>query len=314
MENIKNKKSAALLSVFSNSFLIIAKLFVGIISGSVSIISEAVHSFIDLLAAILAFFSVKISAEPADTEHQYGHEKFEDLSGGIEGLLIFAAAAYIIYEALEKIKTGSFEHLDTTAGIIVMLASVIINTLVSAHLIKVAKITDSIALLADAQHLRADVYTSLGVLAGLLIIKFTGLVILDPLIAIIIAVFIIKTGYDLTKTAIKNLLDTSLPENERKLIQNIIKSYIPKDIIEFQDLKTRKAGAKRLIEFTLTVPTSMTIKEGHDLCDKIEEDLEKNVKNADVTIHLEPCNGTCDECILYHKDSLACHKLKFMNR
>jgi len=311
---VDTKKRAAFLSIISNTFLIIAKLFVGIISGSVSIISEAVHSFTDLLASILAFYSVKISSEPADTEHQYGHEKFEDLSGGIEGVLILAAAAYIIYEALEKIKGGSIESLNTTAGIVVMFASVIINTFVSAHLIKISKKTDSIALLADAQHLRADVYTSLGVLLGLIIIKLTGLAVLDPLIAIIIAVFIIKTGYDLTKTAIKNLLDTSLPENERKIIESTIKKYIPEEIIKFQGFKTRKAGAKRLIEFTLTVPTNLTIKEGHDLCDKIEEDLEKKIKNIDVTIHLEPCNGTCSECILYHKDSLACHKLKVKKR
>lgn len=314
MDFSKSKKSAALLSVISNTFLIVAKLIVGIITGSVSIISEAVHSFTDLLAAILAFFSIKISSEPADIEHQYGHEKFEDLSGGIEGALIIFAAFYIIYEALQKIKHGFGENLETTAGIIVMLISVIINTVVSNHLFKISRQSDSIALLADAQHLRADVFTSLGVLLGLILIRFTGMVFLDPVIAIIIALFIIKTGYDLSKTAIKNLLDTSLPEEERSSIESTIRQYIPENIIELQDLKTRKAGAKKLVEFILTVPTSMTIKEGHDLCDKIEEDLERKIKNVDVTIHLEPCNGTCDECILYHKDFLACHKLRFKSR
>lgn len=314
MDFVKVKKKAALLSIFSNSFLILAKFIIGLITGSVSIISEAIHSISDFLASIIAFYSIKLASEPADTEHQYGHEKFEDLSGGIEGILILFAAGYIIYESIEKILLGSTVYMNTTIGILIMLISAIVNVFVSLHLFKIGEKTDSIALLADAQHLKADIYTSIGVLTGLVLIKFTGLFILDPIIAIIIALFILKTGFNLCTTSVKNLLDVSLPQEERKTIENIIQKYIPKEIIEVNGFKTRKAGPKKLVEFTLIVPASMTIKEGHDLCDKIEQNLESKLKNIDVTIHLEPCNAICPECILYHKDSMACYKLKFRNR
>lgn len=310
MEYANEKKSAALLSIFSNSFLIITKLFVGISSGSVSIISEAVHSFTDLLASILAFFSVKISSEPADNDHQFGHGKFEDLSGVIEGLLIIVAAIYIIYEAAQKLINHSFHHLETTSGIIVMILSVIINIFVSVNLFRVARKTDSIALLADAEHLKADIYTSLGVLLGLVIIKFTGLSIVDPIIALFIAIFIIKTGVSLCLTSSKNLLDVSLPAEDKKLIVNTVKNYISDEIQGIKNIKTRKAGPNKLVEFTIIVPTDMTIKEGHDICDKIEHDLSSKINNLHVTIHIEPCNTVCSKCILYSNDSVSCSRTK----
>lgn len=303
------KKRAALLSIGSNSLLIVSKFSVGIISGSVSIISEAVHSLSDLLTAVIAYFSVKIASEPADSEHQFGHDKFEDLSGGIEGALIIIAAAYIIYEAVMKIINQEMEHIDTNLGILVMLVSIIVNILVSSHLLKVAKKTDSLAILADAQHLRTDVYTSVGVLFGLILIKFTGNNVFDPVVAIVIAIFIIKAGTDLCMTSLKNLLDTSLPEAERKIIDVIIQKYMSNEVVDFQSLKTRKAGAKKLIEFTLIVPENLTIKEGHDLCDRIEEDLNQNIGNTETTIHLEPCGEDCPKCLLYHKNSQTCQKV-----
>lgn len=314
MEEVKIKKRAAFVSICSNSALIVTKLAVGVISGSFSIISEAVHSFTDLLASILAYYSVKMSSEPADNDHQFGHEKFEDLSGGIEGALILIAACYIIYEAVMRINNPPDTHIDTSIGMIVMFISILVNGIVSEYLFNVAKKTDSIALMADAQHLRADIYTSFGVLAGLAVIKLTDITILDPLIAILIAMLILKTGYDICKAAVLNLLDTSLPEDERKIIENTINNFIPDQIIDFGEFKTRKAGSKRLIEFNLVVPTSMTIKEGHDLCDRIESVLKNNIRNLDITIHLEPCSSECSNCILYHKDSLACHKLRLKSR
>ena len=304
------KKKAAILSIGSNTLLILAKFAVGFFTGSVSIISEAIHSFTDLLAAILAFYSVKTSSEPADMEHQFGHGKFEDLSGALEGLLIFVAAGYIIYEALERLLSGSVERIDTFWGITVMAVSVIINLIVSTHLLKVAKKTESLALLADAQHLRADIYTSAGVLIGLILIKITGYENLDPIIALIVALIIIKTGFNLCMESGKNLLDASLPEEERIIIREIVDKFMPDEVLDIQELKTRRAGAERLIEFTLTVPENITIKEGHNLCDRIEEDLKKSINNAVITIHLEPCNGICSECSLPHNSSKTCSRLK----
>lgn len=310
METAQIKKRAALLSISSNIILIISKFIVGMITGSVSIISEAVHSFSDLLAAILAYFSVKAAAEPADIEHQFGHGKFEDLSGGLEGALILFAAGYIIYEAVEKLLGNISSEFNTGAGIIVMFVAIVVNIIVSRHLFKVAHKTESIALLADAEHLRTDVYTSAGVLVGLVLIRLTGITLLDPIVAILIALVIIKTGIELCMTSAKNLLDTSLPEEERIVIKNIVNKYMPDEVIDILRLKTRKAGAERLIEFTLTVPDEMTIKNGHDLCDRVENDLAKEINNVKVTIHLEPCDGKCPDCNSNHSNNFVCHKLK----
>ena len=306
MDLVKTKKRAALLSICSNIGLITSKFLVGILTGSVSVISEAIHSFTDLLAAIIAYFSVRVSSNPADIEHQYGHGKFEDLSGALEGILIILAAGFIIYQAVINIINGTPDYINTTSGIIVMFISVFVNIFVSSHLFKIARKTDSIALLADAQHLKTDIYTSVGVLFGLLLIKLTGKTIFDPIVAIIVALFIIKTGISLCFISLKNLLDTALPEEERKIIQDVIKNYTLKEVTKIREIKTRKAGSERLIELILVVPKRLTIEEGHNLCDRIENDLAHDMNNVKIIIHLEPCNNKCFECNLL-KNNSECH-------
>jgi len=290
------KQNAALLSIGSNIVLILSKLVVGLITNSISIISEAVHSFTDLLAAIIAFFSVKQSANPPDSDHQFGHGKYEDFSGFIEGALILLAAGYIIFESVEKIINNKYDYIDTTAGIVVMLISVIANIIVSRHLFNVARKTDSMALLADAEHLRTDVLTSAGVLVGLILIKITNIEILDPIVAILVALIIIKAGLNLCFNSGKNLLDGSLPEEEQKIIFDTVNTFIPGEVIEIKELKSRKSGADKLIELIIVIPKKLTIEAGHALCDRIEEDLKNNIKNSRVTIHIEPCSCTCDNC------------------
>ncbi|OGH95246.1 MAG: hypothetical protein A2039_07540 [Candidatus Melainabacteria bacterium GWA2_34_9] len=290
------KQNAALLSIGSNIVLILSKLVVGLITNSISIISEAVHSFTDFLAAIIAFFSIKQSANPPDSDHQFGHGKYEDFSGFIEGALILLAAGYIIFESVEKIINNKYDYIDTTAGIVVMLISVIANIIVSRHLFNVAHKTDSMALLADAEHLRTDVLTSAGVLAGLILIKITNIEILDPIVAILVALIIIKAGLNLCFNSGKNLLDGSLPEEEQKIIFNTVNTYIPDEVIEIKELKSRKSGADKLIELIIVIPKKLTIEAGHALCDRIEEDLKNNIKNSRITIHIEPCSCPCDNC------------------
>lgn len=292
----EEKQKAALLSICSNIVLIFSKLVAGLITNSISIISEAVHSFTDLLAAIIAFFSVKKSSNPPDNEHPFGHGKFEDLSCFIEGALILFAAGYIIFESIEKIILNKYDHINTTAGIIVMLVSVIANIAVSRHLFNVAGKTDSMALLADAEHLKTDVLTSVSVLVGLILIKITNIQILDPIVAILVALIIIKTGLDLCLNSGKNLLDSSLPENEQKIIFDTLSNYIPNEIMEIKELKSRKSGAEKLIELIIVIPKKLTIEAGHALCDRIEDDLKNNIKNSHVTIHIEPCNCLCSNC------------------
>jgi len=291
-----NKTQAAGFSILSNTFLIVSKVLVGLFTNSVSIISEAVHSIMDLLAAIIAFFSVKKSAEPADDDHQYGHGKYEDFSGFAEGSLILIAAGYIIYEAVEKLLGGKIDYIDSIAGIVVMGLSVVVNILVSRNLFKVAKKTDSIALLADAEHLKTDVLTSAGVLAGLVLIKITGLKILDPIVAILVALLIVKAGIELCLASMKNLLDSSLPEMEIGAIKEVLNEYSDEKILSYYNLKTRKAGDQKLIEFTLIMPKDLTLEEAHKICDQIENDLKIKISKNVVTIHTEPCNNICIEC------------------
>jgi cation diffusion facilitator family transporter len=291
---MQEKINTARLSIFSNSLLIILKFLAGIISGSVSIISEAIHSGMDLLAAIIAFFSVRVSDTPPDQEHPYGHGKFENVSGVIEALLIFVAAAWIIYEAVEKLK-GTVRVEQLGLGTLVMLISAGVNIFVSKRLYKVAKKTESIALEADALHLKTDVYTSLGVAFGLSIMwladlnlfgKNVHLHLLDPIIAIAVAMLIIKESYVLLKNAYAPLLDIALLENEIQIIREVIDAYH----LNYHDLKTRKSGQFRFAEFHLELPSEMELKNVHNICDQIESEIKSKINNIEVTIHVEPVN------------------------
>lgn len=288
------KVKVARLSLISNTSLIIMKLIVGLLTGSVSIISEAIHSTMDLLAAIIAFFSVKISDKPADDTHPYGHGKIENISGVIEALLIFAASAWIVIEAVRKIMNPA-EIESVGIGFIVMFISAAINFMVSRKLYKVAKEEDSIALEADALHLKSDVYTSLGVGIGLFLIWITGLTYLDPVVAILVAIFILKESFELLKTAFNPLLDIKLSDEEITIIEDNLIKY-SSVFCNYHDLKTRKSGQIRYIDLHLVFPENKSIKEAHDICDKIEDDITKTLKHAQIMIHLESSDKACDSC------------------
>lgn len=290
MENkfVKEKKIAAMLSIISNTVLILLKFFAGILSGSIGIISEAVHSSSDLLASVITFFSVSRSSQPADDDHQFGHGKYEDFTSFIEGLLIILAALYIVYVAIKKIIFSLTIEVDTSVGLTVMLFSVIANIFVSAYLFKVANKTGSTALYADGEHLRTDIYSSLAVLIGLILVKITGHHIFDPLIAIVVAIIIFVAGYKICEEASASLLDSTLSEEENNQIRDIIENYFGEQVIKLKKLRTRKAGLKKNIEITLIVEKTMQISVSHNLCDKIEAEIEEKLKNTDISIHLEP--------------------------
>jgi len=281
----KKKINAARLSILSNSFLILIKLSAGIISGSISVLSEALHSAMDLIAAIIAFFAIKISNKPPDKTHPYGHGKFENVSGVLEALLIFGAAIWIIYESI--LSFNSEKNIDFyLLAIIVMAFSALINFFVSRHLYKVAHEGRSIALEADALHLKTDVLTSIGVLVGLIIIWLTGYTFLDPLIAISVALYIMYEAYIILKKAFNPLIDKALPENEEKIIAEIINSYN----LKFHGLKTRQSGHFRFIEFHLEMPPDIFLKDLHDKCNIIEDDIKNKLSDSHITIHVEPNN------------------------
>lgn len=285
---------AAQVSVLSNTGLVILKLAAGIFMGSVSVISEAIHSGLDLAAALIAFFSLKQASQPADETHQYGHGKIENVSGVIEAILIFIAAIWIIIEAVDKLLHGTMIE-SVNLGIAVMAFTSLVNFMVSRYLFKVANKTDSIALKADAMHLSTDVVTSVGVMAGLALIKITGMQILDPIAALIVAGLIIKASIELTKEAFWPLLDAKLPDEEEQEIINIIRNY-KGDFVEFHELRSRKAGSERHIDLHLVVPQDKPIKEVHDVCNQIEEKIKERFSPSDVLIHVEPCDNHCRHC------------------
>jgi len=294
----KLKTSTARLSIISNTLLVLMKFVIGFASGSVSIISEAIHSSMDLIAAVIAFFSVRMSSEPPDAGHAFGHGKFEDISGLVEALLIFVAAILIIWESAKKLLGGEAEAASPDLlilGIVVMGISALMNLYVSNRLMKVAKLSESIALESDAWHLRTDVYTSAGVMVGLILIKLTGIALLDSLVALCVAVVIMKAAYDLTRRSLADLIDHSLPEADNQRIVEIICEHAS-IYAGFHGLKTRRSGPEIFIEFHLVMPGVITVLQSHDLADHLEADLLLEYPRAHVTIHIEPCNEGCTRC------------------
>ncbi|MBE3581189.1 MAG: cation transporter [Thermoanaerobacteraceae bacterium] len=278
---------AARISVVSNAFLVLLKLATGLATNSLSVISEAIHSGMDLLAAVIAYFSVREASKPADFEHRYGHGKIENVAGTIEALLIFGAAMAIIAEAVKKLRLGA-EVIQPGIGMAVMGLSALINLCVSRYLFKVAEETQSVALAADAWHLRTDVYTSAGVMVGLVAIEITGLNWLDPLAALVVAALILAAAYRLTREAFTPLMDVCLPEEEERLIKDIISSYADQ-YVEFHKLRTRKSGRERQIDLHLVVPGRQSVAQAHRLSDRITAAIKAALPYTEVLIHIEPC-------------------------
>jgi cation diffusion facilitator family transporter len=286
------KSRAAVVSVVSNASLVLLKLAVGFLSGSVSIISEAIHSANDLLAALIAWVSVTTSDKAADDEHPYGHGKIEGISGAIEAALIVVAAVWIVVEAVKKIvHGGEVEHLGV--GTAVMVVSVIVNVFVSRYLFKVAKQEDSLALEADAHHLSTDVYTSLGVAAGLAVVWGARTLggtrafdIVDPVVAIAVALFIFKIGVELTLSSAGHLLDRSLPPAEQETIQSILRRH--PEVLEWHNLRTRKSGSHRYVDAHVTMRGTLTLTEAHGVARRIEDEIAAALGSAHAVIHVDP--------------------------
>jgi len=288
------KRRAALLSVGSNSLLIMVKIAAGIISGSISIISEALHSLMDLVASAIAYYSVKQASLPPDRDHPFGHGKMENLSGLFESLLLLGAAVFIIYESVSRTLEGSEIRFPVIA-LSVMAFSAIINMFISRYLHKVARETDSIALEADAKHLSADVYTSAGVFAGLLVVMLTGITMLDAIIAVLVAVYIAYEGIILTKRSIGGLMDTSLPEEEIQVITQVLDGYTGR-IKHYHDLRTRKAGSERHVDFHMVLCREAKIADTHSIMEEIEIELQTVFPEAKVLVRPEPCRHFSDQC------------------
>jgi cation diffusion facilitator family transporter len=298
MEADQRKRKVALLSVVSNTTLVLLKLAVGLAIGAVSVISEAIHSGVDLIAAGIAYYSVRTSGIPADREHPFGHGKIENISGTVEAILIFVAAGWIIYEAAQKIIRP--EPLEMAAwGVAVMFLSAVVNTFVSRKLFRVGKETDSVALIADGWHLRTDVYTSAGVMASLAVIWTADLLApevdlhwVDPAAAIGVALLIIKAAWDLTRQSARDLLDVQLPGEEIARIESLILKRRPV-VKGYHQLRTRKSGHFRFVEVHIKVDSGMTVEASHRITQEFAREIRERFPGASVTTHVEPCDGSC---------------------
>lgn len=276
---------AARFSILSNTVLVVLKLIVGITGHSVSVLSEAAHSATDLLASCIAFFSVRVSDLPADREHPYGHGKIESISSMAEALLIFGAAGYILYEAISKLR-GHNPPLEVGPGIVVMGISVVANWLIARYLFRVAKETDSLALEADGEHLRTDVYTSLGVMVGLSLVKLTGIYWLDPVAAIIVAMMILSAAWKLTKGALAPLMDENLPQEELETVSHILSEDVR--VLSYHKLRTRKSGSMRYIDAHILLDDNLTLLESHHLTEELEDVIRATLPNVEINLHTEP--------------------------
>lgn len=256
-------------------------------TGSVAILSDAAESFINLTAALVAIIALEVASRPADATHAYGHEKAEYFSSGVEGALIVAAAAGISYQAWNRLQNPlPLEALPLGLGISIIAA--LINFTVARALLTAARDSESITLEAHAKHLLTDVWTTVGVVVGLGAVLLTGWTWLDPLIALLVALNIVRAGVELLQRSTRGLMDTALSAEELRIIEGILQKYTEDGRATYHRLRTRRAGPKRFIDFHLLVPGSRTVKETHDLCERIESEIQNALREASITIHVEP--------------------------
>ncbi len=274
--------------------LIGLKMAVGVITGSISIWAQVADSSLDLFAALVTFITVGLSAKPPDKEHPFGHGKVEDIAAGIQAALLLGAAGSIIYAAIRRIISGSTIEL-TEAGIGVMLFSMIASILLSRHLFRVARATGSVALEANAHNITGDIYSTAGVMVGLVVVRFTEFTIIDPILALIVAALILRMTYRVGRMAFSGLVDVRLPKAEEDEIISTIKEHTSQ-LAGFHEVRTRKAGSQRFIDLHLMLPKNTSVEEAHQMCDHLEEDIKSRLPNSSVTIHVEPCDIECEQC------------------
>jgi len=280
-----NKKGVALTALMGGLTIFIFKLVAYVLSGSVALLSDAMESIVNIIASGLMYFSVHISSRPADERHHYGHQNIENISSLIEGLLIMAAALFIIYTAVDRIFQPIILN-QMELALIVSFCATSINALLSWYLGKTAKDVGSIALEGDAKHLLSDVLTSVGVITGLVMANLTGWAILDPLIGLTMVVIIMRMGVTLIFKSSKGLMDSHVPEVESEII-SILKRH-RSQFIDFHDVKTRRSGNKIFAELHISVDSGLTVQEAHDFTDHLEDDLKKELSEVSIVIHIEP--------------------------
>ena len=275
--------------------LIVFKVVVGLLTHSISILAQAADSLLDLFAGIITFSAIRFAAKPADAEHQYGHGKAEDIAGVGQAILIFIAGGLIIYSAIDRIITKHYVVEQPEAGIAVMAVSVVVSIFLSRHLLKVARRTGSVALEANARNIATDVYSTSAVLVGLAILRFTALNIIDPILAIAVAVYILKVAVDTIRKPISGLLDEKLPPSQQAVIEDSLRKH-SREVSGYHALRTRRAGSQSYIDLHLVIAGDISLEQAHQICDQVEIEIQSALREASVIIHAEPCDNECEQC------------------
>ena len=277
----------AWLSIAAALVTLALKTIAYLVTDSVGMLSDAMESTVNLAAALMALTMLTIAARPADDDHAFGHSKAEYFSSGVEGALILIAAVSIIWAALPRlVHPQPIEQVGL--GLMISLVASGVNFAAAFVLLRAGKKHHSITLEADAHHLMTDVWTSGGVLIGIGAVYATGWLVLDPLIAIAVAINIVWTGFQLLRRSVDGLMDMSLPSTELAIIHDILGRYVAQEGIDYNSLKTRQAGSHKFISVHILVPANWTVQRGHDLLDLLEADIEKTLYGSHVLTHLEP--------------------------
>jgi cation diffusion facilitator family transporter len=281
------KFGAARLSVVSNSILIVLKVAAGAITGSIAIITEAVHSSIDLLASIVAYLSLRKADEPADADHMYGHAKAENLAAAIEGMLILVGAGVILYESVRRLAAGgTIENIGV--GIAVIGVSAVVNLVVSTYLYRQARAHDSPALEGDAAHLRADAATSVAVLVGLVLIEVTGFEELDAIVALMVGSAIVYAGVRILSRSSRVLMDEALPAEELDVVRQQIAGFPAPELVGYHKLRGRRAGSARHIDLHLQFAPGTSLERAHAVAHELQAAVRVKIPRADLLVHMEP--------------------------
>ncbi len=291
---LNTTQGAAALSLLANVTLVALKLSVGLAIGSISVLSDALDSGMDLVGAFVALAAVRFAARPADREHPYGLGKLENVSGIVESLLILAGAALITAEAIRRLEAGA-EVGGVGLGIVAMSLSMAVNIGVSLHLRRVARRTGSIALDATARHRASDIVTSAGVLLGLILLQTTPWDALDPAVALAVAAFVAWTAVRLFQRAHRDLLDVRLPDRDENVVRQILERRAG-EYVNYHGMRSRRSGPYRYIDIHLTLPRVTTVAAAHELTDRMEEEIEQALPNTVTTIHVEPCDVPRERC------------------
>jgi len=280
-----DKKGIAGITIIGGLVIFGVKLYAYWISGSIALLSDALESIVNILASLMMFVCIVIAERPPDGEHHYGHEKIESISSFVEGVLVIIAGLLIIREAYGRFFTPApLGNLDL--AIVISLFATAMNGLLSWTLMKKSKETGSIALEGDATHLFSDVVSSGGVAIGLVLASWLDMIILDPVLAVLMGLIIIKMGIELILKAGHGLMDKSAPEEEKEL--RVIMDRHQSRFVDYHDLKTRKSGVKVFAELHLSLDGALSVQEAHDFTDHLEEDVKNELPEVELTIHIEP--------------------------